>query len=255
MATMLWRSSETPRTTLLGSIHFLDSQPLPEWATAPAKAAEAVIYEVAIPESVRFPELPARMTVSALAPRLAPAIKNLSKRLSLDYAALDRISPFSLLTVLEMNLLPQDHSVLSGVERVLPLNVKPSHLETLEDQFAAIGGAPLAEQLGALKHFLQDTKHYPARMRAAAAAAWRKGDLAALSEALELPRLWSGFPEITRSLFTDRNKRWVEPLLRAIRESEQAKRELLIVVGCGHLFGPDNVPSILAEHGYSFHQE
>ncbi len=254
MATMLWRSSETPRTTLLGSIHFLDSQPLPEWATAPARAAEAVIYEVAIPESVLFPELPAKMKVSALAPGLTPAIKSLTKHLNLDYAALDRIFPFSLLTVLAMNLLPQDHSVLSGVERVLPLNVKPSHLETLEDQFAALGGAPLAEQLGALKHFLQDTKRYPARMRAAAAA-WRKGDLAALSEALELPHLWSGFPEITRSLFTDRNKRWVEPLLRAIQESEQAERELLIVVGCGHLFGPDNVPGLLAEHGYSFHQE
>lgn len=254
MATMLWRSSETPRTTFLGSIHFLNSQPLPEWATAPARAAEAVIYEVPIPESVRFPELPGKMKVSALAPRLAPAIKNLTERLKLDYAALDRIFPFSLLTVLGMNLLPQDHSALNGVERVLPINVQPSHLETLEDQFAAIGGAPLAEQLGALKHFLQNTKRYPARMRTAAAA-WRKGDLTALSEALELPLLWSEFPKITRLLYTDRNKRWVEPLLRAIRESEQAERELLIVVGCGHLFGPDHVPGLLAEHGYSFNQE
>ena len=254
MTTMLWRSSETPRTTLLGSIHFLDSQPLPEWATAPARGAKAIIYEVAIPESVQFPELPGKTKVSALAPRLAPEIKNLAKRLNLDYAALDRLFPFNLLTVLGMNLLPQGLSTLNGVERVLPLNGQPAYLETLEDQFAAMRGAPLAEQLGALKHFLQGTKRYPARMRTAATA-WRKGDLIALSEALELPYLWSEFPEITRLLFTDRNKKWVEPMVRAIRESEQAERELLIVVGCGHLFGPSHLPDLLAKHGYSFHQE
>ncbi len=52
-------------------------------------------------------------------------------------------------------------------------------------------------------------------------------------------------PGIYRTLVVARNQRWVD----AITERLHGRGEAVVVVGVGHLIGPDSVPSLLRARG------
>jgi uncharacterized protein YbaP (TraB family) len=76
-------------------------------------------------------------------------------------------------------------------------------------------------------------------------AAWRKGDDEKI-EALMVNDLKSRLPSLYKTIITDRNNRWV-PKIEAYLKTPQSE---FILVGAGHLGGPEGVLAALRKKGY-----
>jgi uncharacterized protein len=77
------------------------------------------------------------------------------------------------------------------------------------------------------------------------ADAWRKGDVRKLDE-LMVAELKSRQPKLYRKLLTDRNRNWL-PLIEAYQKTPRTE---FILVGAGHLVGPDGIIEALKKKGY-----
>jgi uncharacterized protein len=75
-------------------------------------------------------------------------------------------------------------------------------------------------------------------------AAWRKGDLAALS-VLDSQGLLAD-PELRAALLVGRNEAWLEQLVPILRRGQKP----LVAVGTLHLVGPDGLPARLQAQGF-----
>ena len=77
---------------------------------------------------------------------------------------------------------------------------------------------------------------------------WKKGDANNLHDLLF--KSFKGYPEIKERLLDQRNKNWV----LQIEGMTQENRNVLIIVGAGHLIGPGSVVEILKQKGYTVMQ-
>jgi uncharacterized protein YbaP (TraB family) len=77
------------------------------------------------------------------------------------------------------------------------------------------------------------------------ANAWRKGDAEKLSE-LMVTELKTKLPKLYKRLVTDRNSKWL-PLIDAYMNTPQTE---FILVGAGHLVGPEGIIALLKKKGY-----
>jgi len=75
--------------------------------------------------------------------------------------------------------------------------------------------------------------------------AWRRGDTVKLNE-LMIGELKTKQPEIYGKLITDRNRSWL-PLIEAYLKTPRTE---FILVGAGHLVGPDGIIEELKKRGY-----
>lgn len=75
--------------------------------------------------------------------------------------------------------------------------------------------------------------------------AWKKGDPSALAKLLteEVNR---DFPEMYQELLVDRNNAWL-PKIEALFDSDEVE---FVLVGTGHLVGPDGILALLRKRGY-----
>ncbi|HUF61763.1 MAG TPA: TraB/GumN family protein [Verrucomicrobiales bacterium] len=78
---------------------------------------------------------------------------------------------------------------------------------------------------------------------------WKKGDAegvaAAMNEGLE------DFPELAEVLLIDRNRSWIEKIEPMLSEED---KDVMVVVGTGHLVGKDSVIELLEKKGYTVRQ-
>jgi uncharacterized protein YbaP (TraB family) len=77
------------------------------------------------------------------------------------------------------------------------------------------------------------------------ADAWRKGDVKKLDELMNT-ELKSRLPKLYKTLIVDRNRNWL-PLIDAYRKTPRTE---FILVGVGHLVGPDGIIETLKKKGY-----
>jgi uncharacterized protein YbaP (TraB family) len=137
----------------------------------------------------------------------------------------------------------------SGVEKTLSAAARPDAqrraFETPAEQIAILAGAPQAEQVASLRQTLEDMATKPDQF-ADLVKAWTDGDVRALDrEALGDMRRVS--PTLFRILVTERNARWTQALDQRLK----GHGHTVVVVGVGHLIGPDGVPARLRALGYS----
>jgi uncharacterized protein YbaP (TraB family) len=76
--------------------------------------------------------------------------------------------------------------------------------------------------------------------------AWRKGDAEKLNE-LMVTELKAKLPKLYKKLVTDRNSKWF-PLIEAYMNTPQTE---FILVGAGHLVGPEGIIEVLKKKGYT----
>jgi hypothetical protein len=76
--------------------------------------------------------------------------------------------------------------------------------------------------------------------------AWRTGDTVKLQEIM-VSELKSRWPELYNKLITDRNRNWL-PKIEAYRQTPQRE---FVLVGAGHLVGPDGILAALQKKGYT----
>lgn len=118
-------------------------------------------------------------------------------------------------------------------------------LESLEEQMAAFGAlAPPVEE-ALLREVLGQTDAFLAITRAILLA-WERGDEALLLELLLGGRDDPLLASFHRSVFVDRNHRMAARLAALAADG----RPRFVVVGTGHLIGPESVPTLLAAYGY-----
>ena len=117
--------------------------------------------------------------------------------------------------------------------------------ETPAEQIALLSGGAMDEQIASLRETLHEMDEKPDEFQILVKA-WTDGDLAALDrEALEPIR--KSTPGLFRRLVTDRNARWTKILDARLK----GRGRTVVVVGIGHLLGPDGVPARLRALGYS----
>ena len=245
---------------LFGSVHLLP--PGLDWA--PPRLLEALPKA----KEIWF-ELPIDETTDVAAAKLSlsqgylPAGDSLSKHLTPDQdARLRRVCgllglPRDAVGALrpwlaEVTLSLKDDeragaSAAYGVEQQLqalaPASAKRHALETPRQQIAFLAGAALSDQIASLDETLHEIEDQP-RAYQRVLDGWMTGDLEELdADALEPLRRAS--PALYRRLITDRNAHWAKRVKRRLAGSGV----VVVVVGAGHLLGPEGLPARLRAAG------
>jgi uncharacterized protein YbaP (TraB family) len=168
----------------------------------------------------------------------------------IDLSSLDHLEPwFAGLAIVTQTLAREGYTAEAGVEQIVQQRAAADGkdilgLETLDEQLAALDSMEIGAQREFLLKALGDA-HRPAGELQQFLRAWRDGDDQAL--AAELTTEFSGMPDLYRSLMVDRNRRWAGKIAGLLEESQ----DYLVVVGALHLVGPDGLPGMLKERGYS----
>lgn len=87
----------------------------------------------------------------------------------------------------------------------------------------------------------QAARENPGRLR----KAWLNGDIGTLEQATTTGIMADA--ELREALLVGRNRRWTGKLAGLLRAEEKP----LVAVGAAHLVGPDSVPAMLTERGYT----
>lgn len=194
--------------------------------------------------------LPDGQTLEALlSPGGRDRLARVAGKLGLAPGALTRVRPWLADVTLGVIALAQEGaSVDSGVERALaeaaPTAARKA-FETSTQQIAFFSGAPMADQLASLEDTLkqldEDQDHYDDLI-----GAWARGDTQALVT-LGLTPMKQVSLHLYDQLIVQRNRRWAETIATRMAGSGQT----VIIVGVGHLVGPDSVPALLRARGFT----
>jgi uncharacterized protein YbaP (TraB family) len=252
---------------LFGSVHLLSADTA--WLT-PALArdlagADALWFEIPIDAAgqaeaaklaVQRGLLPEDQTLSAtVGPALWAKVERTAKAVNLSPQNLQRLKPWlAELTLSVMDFQGQGARADLGVEQQLakaaPPTTRREAFETVAEQIGFFADAPMADQIESLNETLDEIDSDPDEFKRLAAD-WAQGDVHAI-EVEALGPMRREAPDVYKRLLVDRNKRFaqrIEALLKG--DGGQSATHILIVVGVGHLVGPDSVPALLRHDGFS----
>ncbi len=260
-AALVWRVRlNGAEATLIGSVHLLP--PTNAWLTEDIREdlrrADLVMFEIPQDESAR------RASAAALArwahrqdPRPLRALLGPSSRTSFESLlaadglspdAFDDYAPWYADTELSLRSLAsqgvwETFGVEAQIFRLIPKSARPGAFETVEDQVRLYAEAPLNEQIAALEETVRQISADPEAYQRLETA-FLSGDVEGIRrEAVEPLRTRS--PRTWRRLVVQRNVRWTRTLLKLLRR----KKRIFVVVGVGHLVGPESVPALLRARG------
>ena len=137
----------------------------------------------------------------------------------------------------------------SGVEKTLGDKATPraqrKAFETPAEQIALLSGGTQDEQIASLLETMHEMDEQPEEFTTLVKA-WLNGDIAALDQEALAP-IRKSSPVLFKRLVTERNARWTQILDARLKGHGRT----VVIVGIGHLIGPDGVPARLRALGYS----
>jgi uncharacterized protein YbaP (TraB family) len=251
---------------LFGSVHLLSADTT--WLT-PALArdladADAIWFEIPIDAAGQAEAgqlalqrglLPADQTLSAtVGPAVWAKLERTAKAVNVPLQTLQRFKPWlAELTLSVLDFQGQGARADLGVEQQLakaaPPTARREAFETVAEQIGFFADAPMADQIESLNETLDEIQDDPDEFKRLAAD-WARGDIHAI-EVEALGPMQREAPDVYKRLLVDRNKRFaqrIEGLLRG--DDAKPAAHILIVVGVGHLVGPDSVPTLLRKDGF-----
>ncbi len=253
----VWTIRDADSTIVLfGSVHLLPGGL--DWRPAALDAALAdaddLWFETLTDDAAsglaarRLGVLPAGESLLArLTPQGRARLQRQGERLGLSPAAVDHLRPWLADLTLSVAALLQDGAVAdAGVERTLETAAPAAtrrYFETPAEQIDFLAGAPEADQLASLEETLRQLEEDP-ELFTRLVRAWLAGDQAAI-EALGVAPIRTLSPVLYERLLAGRNRRWTETILERLAGSGTT----VMVVGAGHLAGPDGVPALLRARG------
>lgn len=185
--------------------------------------------------------------IALLSPQGQARLDRVAGRLGFAPASLDGLRPWlAEITLSVAFLTARGAGVGSGVEQALADAAPGAARRTFEtpaEQIAFFAGAPTRDQLASLEDTLRQLDEDPGYYDRLIAT-WAAGDSDGL-EAMALAPLKTVSPVLYDRLIVQRNRRWTA----TIRERLAGSGETVIVVGAGHLLGPDGVPALLRAEG------
>ena len=262
----LWEvETPTNRVFLLGSLHLLksDAYPLAAEIDTAYRLSPKVIFETDI-GAMEDPAVQARMLNMGLYPEGQSLLQNISgdmrmalqKRITdmgLPMEAFVRFKPWFLavtLTALELQQL--GFSPAYGIDvhyyaRARSDEKEIDFFEAIDYQFDLFGNMSAEDQNAFLGQTLKDLE-IAAEMADDMMRYWQKGQVDKLYSLLF--KSFEDYPEIENRLLLQRNKDWVKKIETMLGEPEN----IFIVVGAGHLIGPQSVVALLKQKGYKVRQ-
>jgi hypothetical protein len=190
-------------------------------------------------------------TLSAeLSPRGRARLARIAKRAGVSLDRIERFKPWLAEITLSLAVYAQAHAAADqGVERQIdaqtPAAVPRQALETTEQQIGYLSDAPLADQVASLEETLGELSTGTESYRTVVKV-WMAGDARGLVREALRPMMRQA-PGEYRSLVVARNRRWVDEIVERLNGTGEA----VMVVGVGHLVGPDSVPALLRARGIS----
>jgi len=251
---------------MFGSVHLLSADTTwltPELAHDLA-AADALWFEIPIDAAGQAEAgqlalqrglLPADQTLSAtVGPAVWAKVERTASAVNLPPQNLEHLKPWlAELTLSVLDFQGQGARADLGVEqqlaKVAPPTTRREAFETVAEQIGFFADAPMADQIESLNETLDEIHDDPDEFKRLAAD-WVRGDVHAI-EVEALGPMQREAPDVYKRLLVDRNKRFaqrIEGLLKG--DGGQAAAHILIVVGVGHLVGPDSVPALLRKDGF-----
>jgi len=258
----LWEvAGPTNKVFLLGSLHVLKSNayPLAEEINRAYRASPKVVFETDI-GGMMDPAVQARMLSMGLYPAGESLLHNLSEdtRISLQKRMGDlglpleqfaRFKPWFLaVTIATLELQRLGFSPALGIDvhyygRARSDKKKIDFFEPIEYQLGLLGAMSAEDQNAFLGQTLKDLE-VAAEMADDMMTYWQKGQADKLYSLLF--KSFEGYPEIEDRLLLKRNKDWLNRIETMLGEPEN----IFIVVGAGHLVGPEGVVTLLKQKGY-----
>jgi uncharacterized protein YbaP (TraB family) len=246
---------------LFGSVHLLP--PGMDWRP-PAlvqalKSADDVWFELPMDAAPEAETTRLASQLGLLAPdqslfKLLPAkeaeqLLRVAKAYGADPVVLDRLKPWladvmlSAAAYKRAGAMGQD-GVEKAVAAQVPAKATRRAFETPRDQIEILAGGPMDEQISSLSETMREMEDKPDEF-AILVRAWMAGDLEALDHEALAP-IRKASPALFRRLVTERNASWTKTL----DERLKGQGRTVVVVGMGHLIGPDGVPARLRALGY-----
>lgn len=185
-----------------------------------------------------------------LPPTDAALMSKVAAALDVSPAVLDRLQPW----LAEIALAGGAYRRMgadaeNGVEKTIGALATPKAqrkaFETPAEQIALLSGGPVDEQIASLHETLKELDEQPDEFTTLVRA-WLNGDVAALDREALAP-IRESSPTLFKRLVLDRNARWTQVLDARLK----GRGRTVVVVGIGHLIGPDGVPARLQALGYS----
>lgn len=185
-----------------------------------------------------------------LTPQDSALMSKVAATLDVSPALLDRLQPW----LAEIALAGGAYRKIgadaeNGVEKTLSALATPKAqrkaFETPAEQVALLSGGPVGEQIASLHETLRELDEQPDEF-ATLVRAWLNGDVAALDHEALAP-IRESSPALFKRLVLERNARWTQVLDARLKGHGRT----VVVVGIGHLIGPDGVPARLRALGYS----
>ena len=185
-----------------------------------------------------------------LTPQDAGLMSKVAAALDVSPALLDRLQPWLAEIALAGGAYRKvGADAASGVEKTIGAMATPratrKAFETPAEQIALLSGGTMAEQIASLRETMHELDEQPDEFTTLVRA-WVDGDIAALDHEALAP-IRKSSPAIFKRLVSDRNARWTQVLNARLKGHGRT----VVVVGIGHLIGPDGVPARLRALGYS----
>ncbi|MGD8510265.1 MAG: TraB/GumN family protein [Gammaproteobacteria bacterium] len=245
---------------LLGSVHLLreSDYPLPDNIARAMERAECLVFELdmddldpvmsqtlfqnlgRVPDGTSLPEILGADNYAVASGK--------SRELGIELDLLSEFKPwFAALTIMNLQLMRLGFVPQLGLDQQLAAAAvsagkEVTGLETLEFQIELFDGMPDPVQVQLLMQTLHEADLLENQM-GLLVGAWRDGKTDVLAR--ELGRNFSEYPELYRSLVTERNASWANQLI----EMGNGDRECLVVVGALHLVGKGSLIDLLRDKG------
>jgi uncharacterized protein YbaP (TraB family) len=262
----LWEvRSPSNKVFLLGSLHLLksDAYPLAKEINHAYSVSSKVVFETDIGEMMD-PAVQTKMLSMGLYPEGESLLQNipadmrraLQKKmadLGLPLEQFARFKPWLLavtLTTLELQRL--GFSPAYGIDvhyygRAQSDKKVIDFFEPIDYQLDLLGNMDAEDQTAFLGQTLKDLE-IAAEMADDMMTYWQKGQADKLYSLLY--KSFEGYSEIEDRLLLQRNKDWLDKIETMLGEPEN----IFIVVGAGHLVGPEGVVALLKQKGYKVRQ-
>ena len=258
----LWRLQKDEATTYLGgTCHLLRQSdfPLPTEFYTAYGASDILVFETDLGK-LKEPSIEQLLMSTAMYDDGSTIDKHLSAQAyhllkvycdanGIPLEAINRFKPsIVVLTITAMELMKLGVTQ-EGVDSFFyQLAIKDKkvvqELETVEEQIQYLVGMGEGNEDAFVSYSIKDLKSIKQNYESLVEA-WKKGDVEKLND-LMVTELKTKTPKLYKVLITDRNKKW----LHSIDTFQKTPQKEFILVGVGHLVGPDGLIEALRQKGY-----
>jgi len=263
----LWSiQTQSNKFYLLGSLHLLkqDAYPLATVIGSAYADSRKIVFETDI-AALQEPAMQAKMLQLGLYPEGQNLLQNLDgstrqllekkmNALGLPLEQFARFKPwFIALTLTTLELQRMGFNPMYGLDvhffnKARTDAKEIGFLEPAEFQLNLLGKMVKKDQIAFLNQTLKDLETVN-ELAADLVKFWKAGNAKGLHELLY--RSFKDYPDIHDRLLIQRNKKWVAEIEVLMREN----KNVLFIVGAGHLVGPESVVDLLKKRGYKVKQQ